>query len=138
MVAELSKFMYIFTPLFAEATCIYLPEPTSRQVGLNGVDNGSLRFTGVRIPRGNLLDRFGQVDRNGQYSSPFPMSRRFAATLGELTGGRVGLTCASVGILKVRPKIALTVILPCLCDLKLLAFPCKWTRANQKLGEINP
>ena len=71
------------------------------QVGLNGVDNGSLRFTGVRIPRGNLLDRFAQVDRSGQYSSPFSMSRRFAATLGELTGGRVGLTCASVGVLKV-------------------------------------
>ena len=55
----------------------------------------------MRIPRGNLLDRFAQVDRNGQYSSPFSMSRRFAATLGELTGGRVGLTCASVGVLKV-------------------------------------
>ncbi len=47
-----------------------------RQVGLNGVDNGSLRFTGVRIPRGNLLDRFGQVDRSGTYTSQFSMSRR--------------------------------------------------------------
>jgi acyl-CoA oxidase len=74
-------------------------------VGLNGVDNGSLRFTGVRIPRVNLLDRFGQVDRNGQYSSPLSMSKRFAATLGELTGGRVALTCASVGILKVRATL---------------------------------
>ena len=72
------------------------------QVGLQGVDNGSIRFTSVRIPRGNLLDRFAQVDRNGSYSSPYSMSRRFAATLGELTGGRVGLTCASVGILKAR------------------------------------
>lgn len=71
------------------------------QVGLNGVDNGSLRFSGVRIPRENLLDRFGQVDSDGKYSSSLSQNKRFAATLGELTGGRVGLTCASTGILKV-------------------------------------
>ncbi len=72
------------------------------QVGLQGVDNGALRFSNVRIPRGNLLDRFGQVDRAGNYTSAYTLNRRFAATLGELTGGRVGLTCGSLGILKVR------------------------------------
>lgn len=103
---------------FQEACCIL-------QVGLNGVDNGSLRFTGVRIPRVNLLDRFGQVDRNGQYSSPFSSSRRFAATLGELTGGRVGLSCASLGILKVSilPKfIHSSLVARCLG--RLLAMTC--------------
>ena len=127
------------------------------QVGLNGVDNGAIRFTNVRVPRENLLDRFasgepllplwsclcqaaeqcraarlqrslrrgskaffgggggwllcnprprlpslrpalscGTVDRSGRYSSPMTSAtKRFAATLGELTGGRVGLTCAS-------------------------------------------
>lgn len=34
-------------------------------------------------------------------------SRRFAATLGELTGGRVGLTCGSVGVLKGAVTIAI-------------------------------
>lgn len=29
-----------------------------RQVGLNGIDNGAIRFTNVRVPRDNLLDRF--------------------------------------------------------------------------------
>ena len=72
------------------------------QVGLQGVDNGAMRFTNVRIPRDNLLDRFATVDRGGKYSSPYSPSRRFAATLGELTGGRVGLTCGSLGVLKVR------------------------------------
>ena len=72
------------------------------QVGLQGVDNGAMRFTNVRIPRDNLLDRFATVDRSGKYSSPYSPSRRFAATLGELTGGRVGLTCGSLGVLKVR------------------------------------
>jgi len=76
------------------------------QVGLQGVDNGAMRFTNVRIPRDNLLDRFATVDRGGKYSSPYSPSRRFAATLGELTGGRVGLTCGSLGVLKVRCRLA--------------------------------
>jgi hypothetical protein len=40
------------------------------QIGLNGVDNGAIRFTHVRVPRTNLLDRFGTVDKSGRYSSP--------------------------------------------------------------------
>ena len=77
------------------------------KVGLNGVDNGAIRFTHVRVPRDNLLDRFATVDRSGRYSSPLTSeARRFAATLGELTGGRVGLTCGSVGVLKGAVTIA--------------------------------
>ncbi|KAL4429343.1 hypothetical protein ABPG77_005117 [Micractinium sp. CCAP 211/92] len=78
------------------------------KVGLNGVDNGAIRFTSVRVPRENLLDRFATVDRSGRYSSPIPSaSKRFAATIGELTGGRVGLTAASVGVLKGALSIAI-------------------------------
>lgn len=77
------------------------------KVGLNGVDNGAIRFTNVRIPRENLLDRFASVDRSGRYSSPLSSpAKRFAVTLGELTGGRVGLTFASVGVLKGAVTIA--------------------------------
>jgi len=77
------------------------------KVGLNGVDNGAIRFTNVRVPRDNLLDRFASVDRSGRYSSPLSSpTKRFAVTLGELTGGRVGLTCASVGVLKGAVTIA--------------------------------
>ncbi|PSC71176.1 acyl-coenzyme A oxidase peroxisomal [Micractinium conductrix] len=77
------------------------------KVGLNGIDNGAIQFTHVRIPRENLLDRFATVDRSGRYSSPITSAaRRFAATLGELTGGRVGLTAASVGVLKGALTIA--------------------------------
>lgn len=44
----------------------------------------------------------------GRYSSPLPSAgKRFAATLGELTGGRVGLTAGSLGVLKVWPLILL-------------------------------
>lgn len=77
------------------------------KVGLNGVDNGALRFHLVRIPRENLLNRFGDVSRDGQYTSSLPtINKRFAATLGELVGGRVGLACGSVGVLKMAVTIA--------------------------------
>ena len=76
-------------------------------MGLNGVDNGAIRFTHVRVPRGNLLDRFASVDRSGRYSSPLASAgKRFAATLGELTGGRVGLTAGSLGVLKVNCRLS--------------------------------
>ena len=77
------------------------------KVGLQGVDNGALRFTGVRVPRANLLDRFAQVGPGGSYSSSRSPSGRFAATLGELTGGRVGLAGASVSVLKGAVTIAI-------------------------------
>ncbi|KVH92214.1 Acyl-CoA dehydrogenase/oxidase [Cynara cardunculus var. scolymus] len=78
------------------------------KVGLNGVDNGALRFRDVRIPRDNLLNRFGDVSRDGTYTSSLPtVNKRFAATLGELVGGRVGLAYSSVGVLKIASTIAI-------------------------------
>lgn len=77
------------------------------KIGLNGVDNGALRFHSVRIPRDNLLNRFGDVSRDGKYTSSLPsIAKRFAATLGELVGGRVGLASSSVGVLKIAVTIA--------------------------------
>lgn len=77
------------------------------KVGLNGVDNGALRFRSVRIPRDNLLNRFGNVSRDGKYTSTLPsINKRFAATLGELVGGRVGLAYSSNGVLKIATTIA--------------------------------
>ncbi|KAE8696238.1 Acyl-coenzyme A oxidase 2, peroxisomal [Hibiscus syriacus] len=77
------------------------------KIGLNGVDNGALRFRSVRIPRDNLLNRFGDVCRDGKYTSSLPtINKRFAAMLGELVGGRVGLAYSSVGFLKVSVTIA--------------------------------
>ena len=76
------------------------------KVGLQGVDNGALRFRGARVPRENLLDRFARVERGGEYYSDFSPGKRFAATLGELTGGRVGLSCSSLAVLKGAVTIA--------------------------------
>lgn len=65
--------------------------------GLNGIDNGRLHFTHVRIPRTNLLNRYGDVAPDGTYSSPIDSpGRRFFTMLGTLVQGRVSLDGAAV------------------------------------------
>jgi len=60
------------------------------KAGLAGVDNGRLTFNQVRIPRENLLNRYGDVAPDGTYSSPIEsQSRRFFTMLGTLIRGRV-------------------------------------------------
>lgn len=77
--------------------------------GLNGIDNGRLHFDQVRVPRENLLDRYGSVDPSGAYSSPIPSpGRRFFTMLGTLVQGRVSLDGASVAAAKIAMTIAVT------------------------------
>jgi acyl-CoA oxidase len=58
--------------------------------GLNGIDNGRLHFTGVRVPRTNLLNKYGDVAEDGTYTSPIENpNRRFFTMLGTLIRGRV-------------------------------------------------
>jgi len=74
--------------------------------GLNGIDNGRLHFTHVRIPRTNLLNRYGDVDESGVYTSPIDSpGRRFFTMLGTLVQGRVSLDGSAV----VASKLALTI-----------------------------
>ncbi|GAA4546528.1 acyl-CoA dehydrogenase family protein [Amycolatopsis samaneae] len=62
------------------------------KAGLNGVDNGRLRFDHVRVPREALLNRFGDVAPDGTYSSPIESDgRRFFTMLGTLIRGRVSV-----------------------------------------------
>ncbi|WP_104091537.1 acyl-CoA dehydrogenase [Arthrobacter sp. GMC3] len=76
--------------------------------GLNGIDNGRLCFTNVRIPRTNLLNRYGDVTADGTYSSPIASpGRRFFTMLGTLVQGRVSLNGAAVAASKVALKIAI-------------------------------
>jgi acyl-CoA oxidase len=77
--------------------------------GLNGIDNGKLHFTNVRIPRTNLLNRYGDVAEDGTYSSPIASSgRRFFTMLGTLVQGRVSLDGAAVAASAVALQIAIT------------------------------
>ncbi|WP_313814572.1 acyl-CoA dehydrogenase [Glutamicibacter sp.] len=77
--------------------------------GLNGIDNGRLHFNQVRVPRTNLLNRYGNVDANGSYTSPIASpGRRFFTMLGTLVQGRVSLDGASTNASKIALQIAVT------------------------------
>ncbi|WP_119695839.1 acyl-CoA dehydrogenase [Microbacterium halotolerans] len=77
--------------------------------GLNGVDNGRLHFDHVRVPRENLLNRYGDVAADGTYSSPIASpGRRFFTMLGALVQGRVSLDGAATWASALAMTIAVT------------------------------
>src|SRR6478735_65669 len=82
-------------------------EDDGRKMGLNGVDNGRIRFDGVRVPREALLNRFADVTPDGVYESPIENpDRRFFTMLGTLVQGRVSVGGAGVNAAKVALTIA--------------------------------
>lgn len=77
--------------------------------GLNGIDNGRLHFDHVRVPRVNLLNRYGDVAADGAYSSDIASpGRRFFTMLGALVQGRVSLDGAATTGTALALYIALT------------------------------
>lgn len=75
--------------------------------GLRGVDNGRLTFDEVRVPRENLLNRYGDVDEDGVYSSPIEnRGRRFFTMLGTLIRGRVSVAGAAGSATRLALEIA--------------------------------
>jgi acyl-CoA oxidase len=77
--------------------------------GLNGVDNGRLHFDNVRVPRTNLLNKYGDVAEDGSYSSPIASpGRRFFTMLGTLVQGRVSLDGAATTASAIGLTIAIT------------------------------
>ena len=79
------------------------------KMGLNGVDNGRLKFDHVRIPRRNLLDRFASVGADGTYTSPISSpTKRFFTMLGTLVGGRVSVASGALSVAKSALCIAVS------------------------------
>ncbi|NMN97949.1 acyl-CoA dehydrogenase [Antrihabitans stalactiti] len=75
--------------------------------GLNGVDNGRIMFDNVRVPRENLLNRYGDVDADGIYTSPIDnVGRRFFTMVGTLVRGRVTVGGSAAAAAKVALTIA--------------------------------
>lgn len=75
--------------------------------GLRGVDNGRIEFDQVRVPRDNLLNRYGDIDENGDYSSPIDnVDKRFFTMLGTLIRGRVSVGGAANAAAEVALSIA--------------------------------
>ena len=82
-------------------------EDQGPKMGLNGVDNGRIWFDHVRIPRHNLLDRYGGVYEDGTYHSSTPSAdRRFFTMLGTLVAGRLGISAAGITAAKTALAIA--------------------------------
>lgn len=64
--------------------------------GLLGVDNGTISFDQLRVPRRMLLDRYGGVDESGEYTSQIEsQNRRFFTMVGTLVRGRVCIAAAA-------------------------------------------
>lgn len=77
------------------------------KIGLPGVDNGRIAFDEVRVPRTNLLDRFGTIGDDGVYTSPIESEgRRFFTTIGTLVQGRVSIAGSAISATKVAQTIA--------------------------------
>ncbi|TDW51935.1 acyl-coenzyme A oxidase [Flavobacterium sp. 270] len=78
------------------------------KMGLNGVDNGTISFDQVKIPKENMLDRFASVNDKGEFESPIPSdNRRFFTMLGTLVGGRIGIPRSALAAAKSGLTIAI-------------------------------
>jgi len=78
------------------------------KMGLNGVDNGTISFDNVVIPKENMLDRFASVNEKGEFESPIPSdNRRFFTMLGTLVGGRIGIPRSALAAAKSGLTIAI-------------------------------
>lgn len=102
-----------YVPIRDPQTMEFLPgvggEDDGLKGGLNGIDNGRLWFDHVRVPRTNLLNRYGDVDPDGTYTSPIASpGRRFFTMLGTLVQGRVSLDGAAVTASRLGLTIAIT------------------------------
>ena len=102
-----------YVPLRDPATGAFLPgiggEDDGLKGGLNGIDNGRLHFDHVRVPRTDLLNKYGDVAPDGTYSSPIGSpGRRFFTMLSTLVQGRVSLDGAAVNTSKLALITAIT------------------------------
>jgi acyl-CoA oxidase len=81
-------------------------EDNGYKLGLNGVDNGKIWFNQVKVPRENLLNKYGDIGEDGTYRSEIKNpNKRFFTMLGTLVGGRI---CVAKGALN-GAKMALNI-----------------------------
>ncbi|KAA2218601.1 acyl-CoA dehydrogenase family protein [Maribacter flavus] len=81
-------------------------EDNGYKLGLNGVDNGKIWFNQVKVPRKNLLNKYGSITDDGAYYSEIDNpNKRFFTMLGTLVGGRICVARAGLG----GAKMALTI-----------------------------
>ncbi len=82
-------------------------EDCGDKMGLQGVDNGRLRLSAVRIPREALLDRYGTVEADGTYTSPINSpGARFFTMIGALVEGRICIAAGGISVARSALTIA--------------------------------
>jgi acyl-CoA oxidase len=78
------------------------------KMGLNGIDNGRLWFNQIQIPKENLLNKYGEIDAEGNYTSPIQnANKRFFVMLGALVGGRMCVGLGGINAAQVAMATAL-------------------------------
>ncbi|WP_375587558.1 acyl-CoA dehydrogenase family protein [Flagellimonas aurea] len=82
-------------------------EDNGYKLGLNGVDNGKIWFNNVKVPRQNLLNKYGEIKDDGSYFSSIKNpNKRFFTMLGTLVGGRICVARGALGGSKMALFIA--------------------------------
>lgn len=78
------------------------------KIGLNGVDNAALKFNNVRIPRVNMLNKYGDVTEKGDFVSDIKgIQQRFFKVTERLLSGRLCIASMSFGAAKTLSYITI-------------------------------
>lgn len=76
-------------------------EDLGHKIGLNGIDNGTILFNNHRVSKDALLDKFSQIDDEGNYQCGIKsLNQRFFKVIERLLPGRLFVASIIIGAIK--------------------------------------